>query len=104
MPLLQIAFFFFGRAEERIRFDVQVREFMMMSTGPVAPEVLVALGQLQRDVAEAIALAELVRTSLNAERERLDDVSVAKRPRQEIEPKQHFLGGLVGSLLSLIHI
>ena len=71
---------------------------MMMSTGPVAPEVQVALGQLQRDVAEAIALAELVRTSLNAERERLDDVSVAKRPRQEIEPKQHFLGGLVGSL------
>ena len=57
-----------------------------------------ALGQLQRDVAEAIVLAELVRTSLHAERERLDDVSVAKRPRQEIEPKQHFLGGLVGSL------
>ena len=69
-----------------------------MSTGSEAPEVLVALGQLQRDVAEAIVLAELVRTSLHAERERLDDVSVAKRPRQEIEPKQHFLGGLVGSL------
>ena len=101
VPLLQIAFVFFwarGGARRKEGEDERSLRIMMMSTRPVAPEVQVALGQLQRDVAEAIALAELVRTSLNAERERLDDVSVAKRPRQEIEPKQHFLGGLVGSL------